>query len=236
MFSESAEFYDVIYGAFKDYPAEARQIAMMVRGELPDARAVLDVACGTGEHVMALRTHHGFDVDGLDLDAGLLAVARRKVPAAMFFQADMSAFALERRYDVVLCLFSSIGYLRTLDRVTAALRCFRHHLNAGGMIVVEPWFGPGTLRLGRGDTKRGEAAGIQVARTSFVTESGRLSTIQFDYEMVDAHGTRHTSETHALGLFTPDEMLACFRDAGLSATFDPNGLTGRGLYVARVAA
>jgi hypothetical protein len=32
------------------------------------------------------------------------------------------------------------------------------------------------------------------------------------------------------------ELMRAFRDAGLDAEFDPNGLTDRGLYVARIAA
>ena len=235
MFSESADLYDAIYSAFKDYPAEAMRIAAELRTVQPQVRTVLDVACGTGEHVRLLRSQCGLEADGLDLDPALLAVARRKAPDATFFEADMRDFNLGRRYDAIVCLFSSIGYLRTLERVTSALRCFGKHLNTPGVIVVEPWFGPGTLRLGAGETRHAEANGVRVARTSHVAINGRLSVLTFDYEITDANGTRTAREVHELGLFTPDEMLACFRDAGLSATFDPEGLTGRGLHVARMA-
>src|SRR6187399_585650 len=115
MFRESAELYDAIY-SFKDYAAEAAQIAALLRAVHPETRSILDVACGTGEHAHHLAVTHGFDVDGLDLDAGLLRVARDKHQAGSFFQADMSDFALEKRYDAVLCLFSSIAYLVTLER------------------------------------------------------------------------------------------------------------------------
>ena len=235
MFSESADLYDAIYGAFKDYPAESARIAAILRAAQPQVRTVLDVACGTGEHGRLLRAEHALSVDGLDLDPGLLAVARQKVAGAQFFEADMSNFALGRRYDAVVCLFSSIGYLRTLDRITSALICFRQHLSSPGVIVVEPWFGPGVLRLGTGDTRHAEANGLRVARTSHVAVNGQLSTLTFDYEITGASGVRHVRETHELGLFTPDEMLSSFRDAGLYASFDADGLTGRGLYVARVA-
>src|SRR5690348_4593728 len=68
MFSESAAFYDLIYSAFKDYPAEAAALAGVIRREHPRAKTILDVACGTGEHARLLAREHGFDVDGLDLD------------------------------------------------------------------------------------------------------------------------------------------------------------------------
>ncbi|OFW20587.1 MAG: hypothetical protein A3G21_21930 [Acidobacteria bacterium RIFCSPLOWO2_12_FULL_66_21] len=234
MFSASAEFYDLIYSTFKDYAAEARQIADLLRRINPRCASLLDVACGTGEHARLLAAE-GFTVDGLDLDPAFVAIARTKHPAGRFFHADMSDFRLPHRYDAVLCLFSSIGYLQTLDRITAALRCFREHLAPGGAIVVEPWFPPGGLNTARVARNTGEANGVRVTRTSRVEVDGRLSRLHFDYEIADGTGTRHASEIHELGLCTPAEMLDAFRDAGLEVDFDPKGLTDRGLYVARSA-
>ena len=236
LFAESADLYDAIYGAFKDYAAESVAIATLVRTAHPNAHTILDVGCGTGEHAKYLLTSHGFTVDGLDLDPRLLAVARRKLPNARFFEADMGTFALHRRYDVVMCLFSSIGYLKTLDRVTAAFRCFRDHLAEGGVIIVEPWFAPGELHEGPGSTRRAQAGNAQVERVSHTTVEGRLSSLVFNYRIEDATGIRIVQEVHELGVFTVPEMLTSFRSAGLVATHDPGGLTGRGLYVARVAA
>jgi ubiquinone/menaquinone biosynthesis C-methylase UbiE len=124
-------------------------VAARIRTLHPHGRAVLDVACGTGEHALRLSRDHGFDVDGLDLDAGLLRVARRKHPDGRFFDGDMSDFALHRRYDVILCWFSSIGCLVTLERTRRALECFRRHLRPDGVVLVEPWFEPGRLEDGR---------------------------------------------------------------------------------------
>lgn len=147
----------------------------------------------------------------------------------------MAAFELGHRYDIVMCLFSSIGYLQTLARVTSALRCFHRHLADDGVIVVEPWFAPGVLRDGPGSTKRAEAGGVRVERASHTTVEGRLSTLIFDYRVEDASGVRVAREVHELGLFTQAEMIASFHEAGLAPTYDASGLTGRGLYVARIA-
>jgi len=234
MFSESAHLYDAIYRAFKDYAAEAAAIATAVRAAHPSARTILDVGCGTAEHALHLN-RLGFEVDGLDLDPGLLAVAREKLPEARFYMADMAGFDLGRHYDIVTCLFSSIGYLKTLERVTSALRCFRQHLAERGAIIVEPWFAPGVLHEGPGSTRRADTGGLRVERTSHTTVERRLSTLVFDYRIEDASGVRAAREVHELGLFTPEEMMTTFEGAGLAATFDPAGLTGRGLYVARLA-
>jgi SAM-dependent methyltransferase len=235
MFTESADVYDAIY-SFKDYAAEAAQVAALVRALHPDARTVLDIACGTGEHVRHLGANYGFEVDGLDLDAGLLRVARAKCPTNRFIQADMSEFALERCYDVLVCLFSSIGYLVTLERVRRALICFREHLSEGGVSLVEPWFPPGALEDGRVFRQAGTHLGRAVERVSRNEIDGRISRLHFDYSVDTPEGTRRVLEVHELGLFTAAEMAEAFHGAGLRAEFDPVGLTGRGLWVARSAA
>ena len=191
MFSASAEFYDLIYFTFKDYAAEARQIGSLLRRLNPGCTSVLDVACGTGEHARLLAAD-GFAVDGLDLDPAFVRIAQRKHPAGRFYEADMADFHLPHRYDAVLCLFSSIGYVRTLDRVGAALLCFREHLLPGGVIVVEPWFPPGALDPTRVARTVGEANGVRVSRVSRVAIEGRLSRLNFEYEITDRYW--HTAD------------------------------------------
>ena len=142
MFSETPELYDVIYGAFKDYDAEAARIADLLRKLVPDARTVLDVGCGTGEHARRLAAEHGYDVSGLDIEPAFVELALAKLPSGRFWQGDMADFALHTRFDAIVCLFSSIGYLTDLARVEAAARCFLAHLAPGGVAVVEPWFAP----------------------------------------------------------------------------------------------
>ncbi|HEY7473851.1 MAG TPA: hypothetical protein VH679_02500, partial [Vicinamibacterales bacterium] len=79
----------------------------------------------------------------------------------------------------------------------------------------------------------GEADGMRVTRVSRVALDGRISRLLFDYEIADGSGTRRASEVHELGLFTTDEMMEAFRQAGLDATFDPSGFSDRGLYLAK---
>ena len=234
MFSASAEFYDLLYSTFKDYRAEGEQIARLLRGLNPAVESVLDVGCGTGEHARLLAAH-GFRVDGLDLDPAFVQIARHKHPVGRFFEGDMCAFSLPHRYDAVLCLFSAIGYVRTLDRVREALVRFREHLAPGGIIVVEPWFPPDVLNTSRIVKNIGEGEGLRVSRTSRVAVDGRMSRLFFEYEIEDDEGVRHASEVHELGLFTTGEMLEAFWQAGLDVDHDPKGLSDRGLFVARVA-
>ena len=235
MFSASADLYDLIYASFKDYPAEARHVAEIIRREQPAARSILDVACGTGEHARLLTEEHGFEVDGLDLDPAFVRIAAAKLPKGHVYKGDMTEFSLEGRYDALICLFSAIGYVRTLENVIKAFRLFRAHLAPGGVVLVEPWFPPGVLEPGRISVKTAERDGVSIARMSQLRVEDRLSRLRFEY-LIGREGTiEHAVEIHDLGLFTPEEMLASFVAAGFAATLDPVGVSDRGLYVARAA-
>jgi hypothetical protein len=147
----------------------------------------------------------------------------------------MAAFELQSQYDVILCLFSSIGYLQTIERVRRALVGFRSHLNPDGIVLIEPWFPPGALVEGRVSVKTVQTPSVSICRMSVPEISDGLSYLRFHY-LVGRTGTiEHIHETHTLGLFTTEELLRCFADAKLDATFDPSGPYGRGLFIARAA-
>lgn len=233
MFTESAELYDLIYGTFKNYEVESASIASMLRAANPSCRTVLDVACGTGEHARLLVERHGFAVDGVDLDPAFVEIARRKNPTGHFAVGDMTRFDVGRRYDAVMCMFSSIGYVRTIERVSQAIGRFRAHLAPLGAIIVEPWLTPEAIKPGHTSSAIADTEDLHVERKTRLDVDGRDCRIIFDYEITRLGQTRHTREVHELGLFTVDEMRAAFAEHGLTVEYDPHGLIGRGLYVAR---
>jgi len=237
MFSEAPELYDAIYGAFKDYDDEAQRVAQLLADVAPTARRILDVGCGTGEHALRLQSRHGYEVCGLDLEPAFVELARKKLPAAKFWQGDMADFDLGVRFDAIVCLFSSIGYLTDLSRVEQAARCFLRHLSPGGVAVVEPWFPPEAWTVGRVYVHSCETPAGRIVRMSHSTVDGRTSKLEFHYLIGTSRGIEHRVEHHELGLFSAAELSGAFERAGFSSIdHDPKGLTGRGLLVARCGA
>src|SRR3990170_3440462 len=113
MFRKTARFYDAIY-SWKDYRTEVDRLDRLIRDRNLTARTLLDVACGTGKHLELLRD--GYEVEGLDLDPEMLAIARERLPGVTLHEGDMTSFDLGKRFDVVACLFSSVAYSRTPER------------------------------------------------------------------------------------------------------------------------
>lgn len=229
MFSKTAQYYDKFYD-FKDYRAEVEKLAQLTTRYLaPGQHNLLDVACGTGKHLEFLREH--FTVEGLDLDGELLEAARERLPGVPFHQADMETFQLGRTFDVITCLFSSIGYLKTIERVGNACRNMAGHLNPGGLLVIEPWFTPEQWHPGRVHMLTVDEPELKLARMNTSMAEGRLSIIEFHYLIGTPRGTEHFTERHEIGLFEQAEMQAALESAGLRTSYDPDGLMGRGLWV-----
>lgn len=228
-----AQLYDLLHlGAGKNYALEVGEVTKRLVREHPSARKLLDVGCGSGEHARLLHGR-GYDVEALDLNPDLVACAGAKLGADKVHVGDMEHLALPKRYDAVLCLYSSIGYLETPERITRALERFRAHLAPGGVVMVEPWFEPGVLTSGRISVTSVEAEGVKITRMSVPLLEGRRSSLHFHYLIGRATGIEHASEVHTLGMLTVDEMTACFHAAGLDVVYDAVGISDRGLYIAK---
>ncbi|MCA1840250.1 MAG: class I SAM-dependent methyltransferase [Actinomycetota bacterium] len=232
MFDKSPHLYDLIYQEMKDYDREASKVADIVEARVPGAQTLLDVACGTGLHLRYFMKR--FQVEGLDLDLGLLKIAQERLGSVALHVGDMGDFDLGRKFDVVTCLFSAIGYCGpTVGHLNKAIARMAAHLAPGGLVVVEPWFTPDEWLRGQVHARFVDKPDLKIARMTVGASSDdpRDSTLQLHYLVGTPQGVEAFMETHATTLFTSDEYQEAFRLAGLVVEHDPDGLMGRGLYI-----
>jgi SAM-dependent methyltransferase len=227
-FLQSAELYDAIYH-FKNYQRESEHLRDFVSRTVPGAGTLLDVACGTGQHAKFLKEY--YSVDGIDLNHSYLEAARTKNPLGKYQCADMTDFDLGSRYDVVTCLFSAIGYVKTVASAQRAIVSMARHVRPSGALIVEPWFPPdrwkpGILSINTGETKDG-----LVCRMALSRRRDDLSVISLHYLHGTRQGVRYYAEQLELGLFTKEEIVQSFERAGMRVAYEPDGLIGRGLYI-----
>jgi len=110
--------------------------------EQAGARRVLDAACGTGQHAIAL-AKHGYEMMGADLSKGMIAQARRNAAAegvdVSFVEAGFGqlASATEGSFDAVLCLGNSLPHVLTGGALSATLVDWAALLRPGGLLFVQ---------------------------------------------------------------------------------------------------
>jgi len=230
-YARSAVYYDLIYEATgKDYGRESQRIHELIQQQKRTlGNALLDVACGTGGHPTYLREH--YVVEGLDLSPEMLDIARKRHPDLVLHQADMTSFDLGRRFDAVVCLFSAIAYAQTVPLLRQTLSTMARHLLPGGVLIAEPFISPEEVVPDHVGAVLVDRPDLKVARVNVSRVAGRVVSLHFHYLVATPGGVEHFTERHDLAVFTVEEYLDAFRDAGLEATFDPQGLMGRGLYV-----
>lgn len=230
MFTKSARYYDAIY-SWKDYEGEVERLRELIHERCDDAASLLDVACGTGKHLDLLK--RDYQVEGLELDPEMARIARRRLPGVQIHEGDMTSFDIGKTFDVVLCLFSSIGYVSDVGGLNDAVAHMVNHLRSPGVIIVEPWLTPEFWDTDNLHAVFVDEPDIKIARVSDNSLADRTSVLNFHY-LVGTKGNpvAYFREQHRLMLFTHEEYTDAFRRAGMNVEHDPEGLMGRGLYVA----
>jgi ubiquinone/menaquinone biosynthesis C-methylase UbiE len=228
MHTKSVIYHDLLY-RFQDFKTEANLIDLAIQENFPGAKTILDVACGPHEHVITLKEK--YQVDGIDINEEFLPIARMKNPNGYYAKANMCNFDLGKLYDVILCLSSSIGYVKNLCELNDTLKCFVRHLNPCGMVMVVPWFSPETWSPGKVSIVVGEEDNLKVARASVRTNNGNESRMHFTYMVASPNGVETFTEDHYLQLFTQNEMYEAFSLAGLKVKQSEGWSPGRGLLI-----
>lgn len=148
-------------------------------------RSVLDAGCGTGRVAREL-ARRGLDVVGVDVDADMLATARRRSPKLAWLCADLATVELGRNFDVIL-LAGNVMIFLAPGSEGAVLTNVARHLAPGGRVIAGFQLQPGRLDVAAYD-RVAAAAGLGLAE--------RWST--WDRGAWDAHGD-YVLSVHAPG-------------------------------------
>lgn len=230
MYDRTAPIYDFVYaGIGKDYVAEASRLRDLILERQPEAETLLDVACGTGLHLAEFR--RWYTVEGVDVSVEMLDVARRRLPDVPLHHGDMRTFAIGRRFDVVTCLFSSIGYMATVVDLHRAVANMAGHVRPGGVLMIEAWFEPDAWERGRVAHDVIESGGMTVVRVARSDRRDRVALVEYHHLVAGPEAIDHIVEHHELSLFTGAEYEGAFEAAGIPVERIDDVGTGRGVYV-----
>lgn len=146
MYDEFSEHYDRFANWEERLSAELpflKSTLNDVKGKPGERLSVLDAACGTGQHAIAL-TKAGFNCSGADFSQKMVAIAREKEQQEglkmTFQQAGFGALAQtfgEDRFDGLLCLGNSLPHLLDEVSLADAMIDFTAVLKPGGKLIVQ---------------------------------------------------------------------------------------------------
>jgi SAM-dependent methyltransferase/quercetin dioxygenase-like cupin family protein len=136
----SAAYYDAFYGD-KPYAAECDFLeAAFARFADRAPRAVLDIGCGTGGHLVPL-AQRGYRMTGVDASRAMVRLAQEKAA-----RADVVAevrcgrirdLQLPRLFDAAISMFGVIGYETDDRQLGDTFRAVRSCLRDGALFVFD---------------------------------------------------------------------------------------------------
>lgn len=133
------------YDRFVNWPARLSAELPFLEGRLKSqsARQVLDTACGTGMHAIALASH-GYQVGGADLSPRMVERARENAAASdVEVRFEVAGFGELTQhfgagsFDALLCLGNSLPHVTSLEHLDSTLSDFASCLRPRGMLILQ---------------------------------------------------------------------------------------------------
>ena len=225
-FQQYASYYDLLYGD-KDYDGEAAFVADIINSQIPDAKSILDLGCGTGLHALGF-ARRGYSVVGIDLSHDMISHARRRLsittlPTGIlvsFDQGDIRTTRLMETFDVVISLFHVMSYQTTEDDLITSMTTAAEHLKPGGIFIFDYWYGPSVLKdPPTVQVKCMEDEAIRVTRVAEPSMHPNKNLIDVHYEMTIEDRTtgkiERVCEDHTMRYFSGREISRSLKMVGL---------------------
>ena len=226
-----AKYYDRVY-SFKDYLDEAVRLQnLIIKYSESGGNALLDVGCGTGFHLKHLKDD--FSCTGVDISKAMLKIARKNVKGVTFKEADMKTLRLGKQFDVITCLLSSIGYVKTAASLEKTIRNFSKHLKKGGLVLIEPSYAKSRYVSGEPRITTYDGKDVKIARINY-TNIRQATAVLNMHILIAERGkdAKYYVDRHKLGLFGINNTLRIMKAADLKSKYLKSGLMpGRELFV-----
>jgi len=205
----------------KDYAAEGKRLAEVLKQEMSSGGKLLDLGCGTGLHAIELKKH-GFAVTGLDLSESMIASAAEKSQDITFIAGNICERHDLGPFDGCVCLFNVINCLESTADLDDFLKAVARVLLPGSPFVCECWNPIAILQEPPTKVVRTYSGnGFDITRSVTPESDFMALKLKLHYDITLQEQKRPaTAEqflvTHHLRLFTPTEVRDSLDRAGFS--------------------
>ena len=135
-YNSFADFYDELMKDV-DYHARAAYIDGIVKANKPDARLLVDLACGTGSLTLELDAM-GYDVIGVDWSEEMLSRAREKSDGSILYLCQsMQELDMYGTIDAFVCTLDSLNHINDRKQLILAFSRVSLFLEPDGVFVFD---------------------------------------------------------------------------------------------------
>lgn len=213
-FEAISNYYDALYVKAEEYAPEAIRVkALLGKYGVPQKGNLLILACGTGGHIPYFKDE--YIVSGLDLSRDMLNLAKEKFPGIQFHLGNLINFELNSTFDALICLYGSIGFVKTVDNLKAAMKCIARHLKLNGIALITPWSTVEDFQnmLVVDSVDRPE---LKIARMEQVRlKEPKVVEVTFHHLLGKDNEVTYHNQSIEIGLFTEEEYKSAMTEAGL---------------------
>ena len=195
--------------------------------ELAPGACVLDLCSGQGRHSVPL-AQHGYRVTALDLNPAYLQLARRAAKAHEItletVAADMRRIPFAGRFDAILNMYSSFGYLESESDDAQVLESVATAIKPGGRFFLDmlnrEW---AVANYIQNDWHAGPDGTLYVERRDLDLATSRMHV---RFTIVDPNGGRRESIGHDIRLYSLTEISHMLSHVGFHEIASYGGFNG----------
>jgi len=169
-------------------------------------KSALDIACGTGNLIGKLGGG-GLDAVGTDLSPEMIKVAKKNFSKVKFHVQDMSKLKLGRKFDLIVCPFDSLNYLKNIKQIRQTFRAVSKHLNKGGVFIFD-FNTPHLYITKHKGTYDRDVSGVKFKHICIYDRGKRIAKTIFDFG-------KKGRETHTQKAYAKLEITSGLRKEGL---------------------
>jgi len=129
----------------KTYKQRVAKVIPLINRYNPQADALLELACGTGNFTKQL-AKEDFNILATDISKDEIKKAKTKDINARFKVADMSKLQAYNKFDIICCFWESFRYLPSYQTAELTLKRVCKALNNGGLFLVDFSFFPPNIQ------------------------------------------------------------------------------------------
>jgi ubiquinone/menaquinone biosynthesis C-methylase UbiE len=214
-YSALAEIYDSVMEDV-DYETWADYIDEIIMQHHPEARDLLELACGTGTMALSLEELGYFNITATDGAPAMVEAAQKKgakVDSEIDFQiVDFLDIKLDKTFDAVFMVFDSINYLHKNEEIEQLFRQVSRVLKEDGLFIFDfttPRNSRQAIKLLNNNSRRIDVF-TRFHRESTYNAKERIHTNSFHIEKTDVNGSgkrEMIAETHQQKIYTFEEMM-----------------------------